>query len=121
MTIALLLVGYILFSVMTLLVGTPPEMRKGCGSIDYRIQVPFFTPNNERCKETDSYHWLKSILDQPGFQIFLWGGLAAGILIFYVDWFEELRRKWKAKQVESAPETDHRYKYKCRNCGRQWN
>jgi len=121
MILALLLVGYAVLSVMIFLAGTPPEMRKGCGSYDYRIQLPFFTPNPERCQETESYLWLKSLLNETGFQIFIGGGLAAGLLIFYYDWFEDLYQKWKAKRVESNPRMDQHYKHKCRNCGREWN
>jgi hypothetical protein len=121
MVLALLLVGYIVFSVMVFLSGTPPEMRKGCGSYDYRIHLPFFTPNPERCRETESYLWLESVLNVPGVQLFIWGGLAAGILIFYYDWFEELYRKWKARRAAENPDDGHRHTYRCRNCGHQWN
>lgn len=120
MVLAILLVGYVVLSTMIFLASTPPEMRKGCGSYDYRIQVPFVTPNPERCRETESYLWLKSLLNEPGFQIFIGGGLAAGILIFYVDWFEEQYRKWKEKQASSNPDYERSLKYKCRNCGYQW-
>jgi predicted RNA-binding Zn-ribbon protein involved in translation (DUF1610 family) len=121
MVLALLLVGYAVLSVMIFLAGTPPEMRKGCGSFDYRIQLPFFTPNPERCRETDSDLWLKSLLSEPSFQILIGGGLAAGFLIFYVDWFQELYRKWRTKRSETFSEDIHRHKYKCRKCGYQWN
>lgn len=121
MVLALLLVGYVVLSVMIFLAGTPPEMRKGCGSFDYRIQLPFFTPNPERCRETDSDLWLKSLLNETGFQIFIGGGLAAGLLIFYYDWFEDLYQKWKARHVESNSNFNKPYRHKCRNCGREWN
>jgi hypothetical protein len=121
MVLALLLVGYAVLSVMIFLAGTPPEMRKGCGSFDYRIQLPFFTPNPERCRESESDLWLKSLLNEPGFQIFIGGGLAAGLLIFYYDWFEDLYQKWKIKRETSELEFDRHHKHKCRNCGFEWN
>jgi hypothetical protein len=119
--LALMLVGYAVLSVMIFLAGTPPEMRKGCGSFDHRLQVPFITRNLDRCRETESYLWLRSLLDETGFQIFIVGGLAAGLLIFYYDWFERLYQKWKVKRADSNPEIDRLYKHKCRNCGREWN
>lgn len=119
--LALLLVSYAVLSVMIFLAGTPPEMRKGCGSFDYRLHVPYVTPNPDRCRETDSYLWLRSLLNETGFQIFIGGGLAAGLLIFYYDWFDGLYQKWKAKRVGQNTEIDRRYKRKCRNCGREWN
>jgi hypothetical protein len=121
MVLALMLVGYAVLSVMIFLAGTPPEMRKGCGSFDYRLHVPFVTPNPVRCQETESYLWLKSVLNETGFQIFIGGGLAAGLLIFYFDWFEDLYRKWKAKRLDQDPDSAGSYKYTCKNCGHQWN
>lgn len=121
MTLALLLVGYVLICVMIFLAGTPVEMRKGCGSFDYRIHLPFFTPNPERCRETETSLWFESMLNLPGIQLFIGGGLLAGLLIFYYDWFEEMYRKWKAKRTAENPDNEIRYKNKCQNCGRQWN
>jgi hypothetical protein len=64
---------------------------------------------------------VETLRDIPGFQMFVYGGLIAGILIFYIDWFEELYRKWKAKHAEENPDYVHRDTHRCRNCGHQWD
>jgi hypothetical protein len=119
--LTLLLVGYVVFSVYIFLAGAPPEMRRGCRSIDYRIHLPFVTRNFDHCRESEYYKFVETLRVIPGFQMFVYGGLLAGILIFYYDWFEEMYRKWKEKRAAENPNNEIRCKNKCRNCGREWN
>jgi hypothetical protein len=64
---------------------------------------------------------LRPLFSQPVFQIIVIIGLAAGLLIFYWDWFEDLYMAWKEKRGDSPETPEKEYRYKCRFCGHEWN
>ena len=121
MLLAVLLIGYVLLSVILMGLSTPPELRRGCGPIDWRWQIPFGTPDPNRCKDTEFTLWMKQINKMPAFQIFVGGGLATGIFVLYWDWFQDGYQNWQKKRNHPLQESKKRVPYRCHNCGKQWD
>jgi hypothetical protein len=121
MLLVILSLSYVVLSTILTGMSSPPEMRRGCGAYDWRWQVPYITPDPNRCKDTEFTSWMKQINKTPAFQIFVGGGLATGVFILYWDWFQEVYQNWQKKRKKLSQESRKRYKYKCHNCGKQWN
>lgn len=121
LVLVVLLLGYIILSIILLALSAPPEFGKGCGNFDWRLHVPFITPNPDRCRETDFDKLMKPVYQNPAFQIFVGGGVVLGISIFYWDWLQQIFENWQKKRKPLIQKREKAYRYKCRYCGREWN
>jgi hypothetical protein len=119
--LVLSLVGYMILSIFLLVLSASPEMRRGCSTFDQRWQVPYIALNPDRCNDNEFTLWLKHLNQEPAFQVFVGGGIAIGILIFYWDWLRNVYENWQRKREQTIQKHGKMYKYECRHCGRQWN
>lgn len=111
--LALLLIGYFILSLLILAVVSPVTgAGRGCRRYDYIHQPDW-------CKDTEFKLWMRPLNDEPALQVFVAGGLVAGILFLYWDWLQDRYENWQRKREK--PMQKHRKIYKCRYCGRQWN
>ncbi len=105
--LVLSLLGYVILSLFLLAMSTPPELRRGCNNPSLQRQL-------DRCRPSEFDTWFQPLSKKPAFQIFVGGGLAAGVLIFYVDWIQNIYEGWQRNRGKI-------FQYECRHCGRQWN
>jgi hypothetical protein len=117
----LLLIGYVILSIFLLVMSVPPDLRRGCTTYDPRWQLPNTAPPADRCQDNEFTLWLKSLNMEPAFQVFVGGGIATGVLIFYWDWLQNNNRNWQSKRERPNQESGKKYTHECRHCGRQWN
>jgi hypothetical protein len=111
----LLLIGYFTLSLLILVVVSPVTGDgRRCRAYDYIHQ-----PN--WCKDTEFKLWVRPLNYEPALQVFVAGGLAAGILFLYWDWLQGHYENWQRKREKPAQKREKVYKYKCRHCGQQWN
>ena len=115
------LLGYVVLSILLLGISTPREMRRGCGTFDSRLQIPYITPDPNRCKDTEFTLWLKPLTRQPVLQAFVAGGLITGVLLFYWDGLQKNYENWQKKREATAQKHGKTHAHQCRRCGRQWN
>lgn len=109
-----LLIGYVILSIFVLATSMPPEMRRGCNRYPPH-QLP------DRCKDDKLYSLLQPLYKEPVFQVFIGSGAAAGLLIFYWDWLQNIYENWQRKRKNLIQKSRKLYKYECRHCGQQWN
>ena len=119
--LVVILLGYVLLSAALLAMSSPPELRRDCGPFEWRWHLPYYTPDPERCKDTEFTLRMEKISRTPAFQIFVGGGMVTGALILYWDWFQERFQNWRKKREQPGQEVTKKYRYECRNCGKQWN
>jgi uncharacterized membrane protein (Fun14 family) len=112
----LLVIGYFTLSllVMAVISSRDSAMGRGCRRYDY-IHKP------DWCKDTEFKLWVRPLNDEPALQVFVGVGLAAGVLLLYWDWLQNLYEDWQRKRGKPAQKVMKTYKYTCRNCGKQWN
>jgi hypothetical protein len=103
MTLAVVLIGYVITSALLFGLSLPPEMRR----------------HGRQAVEWDA--WMQPLSREPVFQIVVGIGVALGALIFYWDFFYDIYENWQAKRKETVNEPKRAYRYKCRACGREWN
>jgi hypothetical protein len=117
-----LLLSYISLSILFLALSTPPELRRGCGPLGYRISLnPIYKRDPERCQPDDVYLALKPLSKMPVVQVLVAGGLLAGVLLFYWDWAQTLVANWRKKRAEADQKEGKPKPHKCRTCGRTWD
>jgi hypothetical protein len=114
MLLVVLLIGYAILSVFISAVMLPPELRRHCNYYDSQHRPDY-------CKDTEFTLWVRPLNKDPALQIFVGSGLAIGILVFYWDWLQNLYENWQRKQGKVVQKREKIYKYKCCNCGQQWN
>ena len=113
--LALLMIGYFALSLLIMVAISPATGRgRGCRRYDYTHQPDW-------CKETEFKLSVRLLNDVPALQVFVGGGLAMGLLVFYWDWLENMYENWQQKREKLVQERGKIYKYMCRHCGRQWN
>jgi hypothetical protein len=110
----LLIIGYLILSILILAIVSPPQDRRHCNRYDYQHQPDY-------CKDTDFTLWVRPLNDIPALRVFVAGGLAAGVLLLYWDWLQNLYEEWQRKRGKLAQKHGKIYKYKCRHCGQEWN
>jgi hypothetical protein len=112
----LLVIGYFVLSLLIITVISPRQIGAGksCRGYDYIHQPDW-------CKDTEFKLWVRPLNDNPALQVFVAGGLAAGVLLLYWDWLQNLYENWQRKRGKPIGEVVKKYKYTCRSCGRQWN
>ena len=115
------LLGYITLSIFLLLLSVPPELRKGCSGFDRRWIIPYVTPNQDRCRDTQFDIVMKPLYQQPVFQAVVGSGVALGVLLFYWDGLQTMYQNWQRKREPPNQKHGKIYRYKCRHCGQQWN
>jgi hypothetical protein len=112
--LAVLVIGYAILSISILAMVLPPELRKYCNHYDYQHQPDY-------CKDNEFTLSVQSLNKELALQIFVGGGLAIGVLIFYWDWLQNMYENWQRKRGKLVQKHEEMYKYKCRHCGWQWN
>lgn len=111
--LALFLVGYFILSLLILAaISHATGNGRGCRRYDYIHQPDY-------CKDTEFKLSVRPLNDDPALQVFVGVGLAAGVLLFYWDWLQDVYENWQRKWGKVIQK--HGKIYTCRNCGRQWD
>lgn len=112
----LLVIGYFILSLLIIVVISPRQigMGKTCRHYDSLHQP-------EWCKDTEFKLWVRPLNDNPALRVFVAAGLAAGVLLLYWDWLQNLYENWQRKRGKAVEKRRKAYQYKCRSCGREWD